>query len=395
VIHGSSSVTVAKTAHGVELQGKLRSEFDEDRLMHLVLDNDKETLTQGLILKQALNHGHRCFTPSQLLETLITDYRTAEKLYGKTLLRLATGYSAEYLRKNIKIPEFRKKVSNDVEQIQKRLEDRGLIDGEGRISDLGIELASLLLYIEELERLVPKRGLGGKLTKIRNTFGEREARIEFRKGLPYRNLDTRGTVKRAARRLHRSFLKQDLVAFDRKQRGLKWVVFVLDSSGSMQDTKIDYAKKAGIALAYRAIEEGNRIGLVVFSSKVLVEEAPTRDLKRILKAITVVSPKRETDIASAIRAAVKLFPRGKHTKHMIIITDALPTHGKQPEEETLKEVGIATAQGVSISLVGIQLNQKGERLAKRITELGEGRLYVVKELSNLDRVVLTDYYAVE
>ena len=82
------------------------------------------------------------------------------------------------------------------------------------------------------------------------------------------------------------------------------------------------------------------------------------------------------------------------TKHLILITDALPTIGKDPEKATLKAVSGARAHGVTISLVGIKLDKRGEELAKRVVALGKGRLYAVRDLKDIGGLVLEDYYSV-
>ena len=84
-----------------------------------------------------------------------------------------------------------------------------------------------------------------------------------------------------------------------------------------------------------------------------------------------------------------------HFFHLIILTDALPTVGKKPEEETLEAVSLARASGITVSILGIKLDEKGETLAKQITSMGDGRLYVVKNLENVDKIVLEDYYSVK
>ena len=38
--------------------------------------------------------------------------------------------------------------------------------------------------------------------------------------------------------------------------------------------------------------------------------------------------------------------------------------------------------------------EKGRELAEKIVEIGEGRLYAVRNLQNIDKVVLEDYYSV-
>jgi Mg-chelatase subunit ChlD len=89
-----------------------------------------------------------------------------------------------------------------------------------------------------------------------------------------------------------------------------------------------------------------------------------------------------------------MFPSDKITKHLILLTDALPTKGDEPEKSTLEEASIARSKGITISLIGINLDEKGRKLAEKIVELGEGRLYVVRNLENVDQVVLEDYYHV-
>jgi len=39
------------------------------------------------------------------------------------------------------------------------------------------------------------------------------------------------------------------------------------------------------------------------------------------------------------------------------------------------------------------LLKEGIDLAKKIVEIGNGRLYIIKDLENLDKIVLEDYYA--
>jgi hypothetical protein len=45
-----------------------------------------------------------------------------------------------------------------------------------------------------------------------------------------------------------------------------------------------------------------------------------------------------------------------------------------------------------VSIIGIKLDAKGERIAKRIAAMGEGRLFKVADAEQLDLIVLEDYY---
>ena len=150
---------------------------------------------------------------------------------------------------------------------------------------------------------------------------------------------------------------------------------------------------AGVALAFKAISEKDRVGLVVFGTEVKDAVPPTDDFGYLLQHITRIMASRQTDFAKMIRRSIELFPGGATTKHLIILTDALPTVGEEPERATIEAVSMARAQGITISLIGVQLDKKGIALAEQMARLGEGRFTVVQDLENLDRLVLQDYYA--
>jgi Mg-chelatase subunit ChlD len=95
-------------------------------------------------------------------------------------------------------------------------------------------------------------------------------------------------------------------------------------------------KRAGVALAYKAINERNKVGLIVFGEEVKKVVLPTLDFEEILKSITTIRARAETDIAATIQKALEMFSHSKETKHLILLTDVLPTKGKKPEEETMK-----------------------------------------------------------
>ena len=362
-------------------------------LMHSVVNSDKEKIDNGKMIKDAINRGLNNFQPDILFENLVNNYSYAEKLYGKTILKQVTGYEPEYLKNNIKIPEFQKILKSRIaEKIKKMVQD-GLLNKEGEIEELGLKLASYVLYLEELDKLIPKGELGKFISKTLSFDGIKEDIRNFSNSDRYRDIALRKVFKRAITRSHTEIMKEDLVVFERKKSGERNIVFVLDASGSMRGDKMDSAKKAGIALAYRSIEANDKIGLVVFSSDVKERIEPTNEMITFTEKIVTVRPSKETNIADAIKAAREMLSNKKVTKHIVLLTDALPNIGEKPEENALSEVSICRAEGISISLIGIGLDAPGKKLAKRIVEIGEGRLYLVKEDEKLDRIVLLDYHA--
>jgi Mg-chelatase subunit ChlD len=375
-----------------ESKGKLKSQKEEEKLMHSVLDNDRELIDKGKLVSSAINHGIS-FVPDLMYENLVNDYALAEKLYGETIIRLLTGYDPSFVKKNVRVPEFKRELLKIIAERVESLKQEGLIGADKSVSDKGIELASLILYFEELDNITAKGDFGEKVTKKHFVYGERDASFNYKKS-GYKDIDVRKSAKLAIRRNHKELTKDDLKVFDRKSRGKINVIYALDASGSMKGKKIEFCKKAGVALAYKVIDARDKVGLIVFGSDVKEQIEPCEDFMKILKSITGVQADKQTDIAGTINNAIKLFKEKDVTRHLILLTDAMPTVGDNPTEETLEAASCAKSEGITISVIGINLDDDGKELAHKIVEIGEGRMYAIKNLENIDKIVLEDYYSV-
>jgi len=390
----NADVLVQELSHIDELKGKLDSQTEEDKLMKTVLQNDKSIIQQGNILNEAMNQGLHAFTPNLMFSQIVKNFQIAQNLYGEKLLKLLSGYSPDFIKKNLNIPEFQRDLRIKIEENIKDLQHKDLLTNQGDITDKGITLASLVLYTEELDHILPKGILGKKIHKKASHYGEKQETRNYRKGDRYRDFALKSSIKKAIRRKHTKLHKEDLQSFIRKSKGSVYIIYGLDASGSMKGEKLATAKKAGIALSYKATSEKDKVGLIVFGSDIKEAVHPTQNFMELLKKITTIRAQKETNFTKMIDRAVELFPTIHATKHLVILTDALPTVGEQPEEETLKRIAIAKNAGITISLIGINLDKKGVKFAKKITELGDGRLYQVKNLKDMDRIILEDYYSI-
>ena len=392
MITGSEPVEVKELSKAEELTGKLSFQQLEDKFMHSVLENDRKIIDSGKLISDAISQGMSSFSPDMMFEQLVKNYTMAKHIFGESIIRLVSGYEPDYIKKNVGIPEFQKELKEKIQQKIEDLKDQGFLGKDNSLSEKGIELASLVLYFEELDKIVPKGIFGDKISRKTFAYGEKENSRVYKKGDRYRDISLKKSVKLAVRRGHSNFEDKDLQVYEKQGKGQTYVVYALDASGSMKGRKIDACKKAGIALAYKAINEKDKVGLIVFGSEVKETIQPTSDFNLLLKEITRIMASKETDIVSTLQKAIELFPGDKITKHLILITDALPTKGDEPEKSTLEEASIARSKGITISVIGIDLDEKGKKLAEKIVEIGEGRLYAVKNLENVDKVVLEDYY---
>jgi len=392
VITGSEKPEIKEFSKAEETNGKLAFQQLEDKFMHSVLENDKKTIDDGKLISDAINQGMSSFAPDLMFEQLVKNYTMAKQIYGESIIRLVSGYEPDYVKKNVGIPEFQKELKEKIQEKIEGLKEEGFLEKDYSLSEKGIELASLVLYFEELDKIVPKDVIGEKISKKPFIYGEKEGSRLYKKGDRYRDIAIKKSVKLAIRRGHKGFDNKDLQVFERHSKGQTYVIYALDASGSMKGKKLEACKKAGIALAYKAINEKDKVGLIVFGSEVKEVIEPTSDFTRLLKEITKIRASKETEIVSTLQKAIELFPSGNITKHLILLTDALPTKGDKPEKSTLEEASIARSKGITISLIGINLDEKGKEFAQKIVEIGEGRLYVARNLEEVDKIVLEDYY---
>lgn len=393
MVYPSISTDIDSVSKIDEKKGKLSSDFSYERLMHSVFENDKKKINEGKLISESINLGMSSFTPSGMFKELVKDYSLAKKIFGERIIRQLSGYDPSYIEKNIHIPEFQRELLKGITKNIDTLKKENLLNKDNSFTEKAIELASLTLYFEELDNLMPKGILGEKFHKEISRYGAKQDVRSYKKDR-YRDIAIKSSVKTAIRRGHKKLVPGDIRVYERQSKGECYIIYALDASGSMKGKKIEQCKKAGIALAFKAIEEKDKVGLIVFGSDIRTEIEPTQDFMLLLREITKIMALRETNIAMTLNRAVSLFPDENITKHLILLTDALPTVGKEPEKETLGAASAARANEITISLIGINLDKKGEKLAERIVEIGQGRLYIIKSLENLDKIVLEDYYHV-
>jgi len=347
----------------------------------------------NVIIEESISRGIGSFTPDLLFEQLVKNYKNVKEIYGETIIRALTGYDESYTQKNIKIPEFQREIKKNIEEGIKHLKKSNLLDKQGIITSKATELATLVLYVEELDDILPKGSFGEYEHTRTAHYGTPFDITRFKKGHRYRDIALKKSVKTALRRGHSTLSVEDLKVYERHARGQTSIIYAVDASGSMKGTKIQAAKKAGIALAYRAIERNDEVGVIVFKDQIEEEVPPTKDFGRLLQEIVKIRASGETDMEKTIRKSIDLFPHSNITKHLLLLTDALPTKGSTPRRSTLEAVSEAREAGITISVIGVRLDKEGEEFAQKIVEIGNGRFYQVRNEADMKVIVLEEYNA--
>jgi len=392
VARDDKKVDLEETEETEELQGRLDRNPADDKLMHSVMENDAEEIDKGKMLESAFNQGIGSFMPDAMFEQLVNNFSVAKNLYGEKILREAFGYDPNYIEKNLQIPEFQRELKRRVKDKMASMRKEGLLDKEGDITDKGLELASLVSYITELDNILPKGVRGERVHKKHFIYGDNDETKPYSKGDRYRDIEMKKSIKTAIRRGHDKLEFIDLKVNEKQAKGQCYLVYAIDSSGSMRGDKIGTCKRAGISLAFNAIQNRDKVGMIVFGDEVKEVVEPTDDFMSLLRALVQIKASKETNMVDTVQRSIEVFPKGNVTKHLILLTDAIPTVGKNPEYETLEACGQAASNGITISVVGINLDEKGKKLARQMADIGQGRVYLVRDLQEINKIVLEDYH---
>lgn len=389
-VQRSPQVNKQNLHQGEEIQGSLAHSEQLDKLMRSVLENDKDIIPEGTMLSEGISHGLQSFTPDLLFEQFVQNYRQAKNLYGERLIRELSGYDPSYVERNIRIPEFKRELKSKMQQSIKNLQDKGFLNKQGVVTDTGLTVASLAMVSEELDKLNKKGALGERANKASSFEGEKADVSSYKSHHRFKDIALKASIKKSLRRGHTELSKDDLVVHTYESKERATLLYAIDASGSMKGEKLVAAKKAGVALAFKALQKKDKVACLVFGKEIVAEQYPTDDFFSLVKTMLKAQAAKETDIAATIRHATTILENVKGLKHIMLLTDGLQTVGTTGD--VLKVVGEAAAIGITISIVGLSLDNEGETLSKQIVELGKGTLYRVKNYDNLDVMLLEDYY---
>lgn len=148
----------------------------------------------------------------------------------------------------------------------------------------------------------------------------------------------------------------DLSELERVRIQPRWVVFAIDTSGSMEGAKIEAAKEALITNARELLALGGdrcKIGLVGFSSDAQILCRPTSDLSTVENAVACLTADGLTAMDEGIRLAVELAagaPPGAG-RDVVMLTDGMPDTNRR--ENTLRMAEAARQNGVALSSLGV------------------------------------------
>jgi Mg-chelatase subunit ChlD len=374
-----------------ENKGSLSKDPSEDKLMRSVANNDKKVIDDGTLILEAMNQSISTFNPDIMFQSIVENFKLAKEIFGEKLLREITGYDLDYIDRNKKIPEFKEELKKKISARTNELRKDDLIDHEDNITEKALSLSALIMYTEELDKLQNYSLEGKKDLSSKNRVTKKGTIMPYKKGSRYKDINLRSSIKTAIRRNHLKLNLDDIKINDKDSKSNIEIIYAIDASASMKGKKIEMAKKAGIALSFNAIQDKNKIGLIIFGDEIKDSLSPSTNFKLIINSIARIKPSKQTDFAKTIKKAYELFTNNDADKHLFLITDSMPTVGENPVENAIEECYKAKKQNINISIIGINLSQEGINISEKITAAGEGKLNIIKDVDNLDLLILEEY----
>lgn len=163
------------------------------------------------------------------------------------------------------------------------------------------------------------------------------------------------------------------------------LVLVMDKSGSMQGQRIEMAKEAARATT-EVLAPNDYISVVVFDSEATVFVRPQRaaNRMRISAEISRLQSGGGTNIFPGLKEAFEILQGvNAKVKHVILLSD-----GEAPRDGIAELVQDMRGARITVSAVGVPGSDRD--LLSQITEIGDGRLYMVEDIGSLPKIFMKE-----
>jgi Ca-activated chloride channel family protein len=181
----------------------------------------------------------------------------------------------------------------------------------------------------------------------------------------------------------------------RSQRKPAHLVFLVDTSGSMQSQdKLPLAREA-IKLAVKNLNENDTVAIVTYagSTRDVLAPTPATDQERIYAAVDSLQSGGGTAMGSgmemAYRHAVKKAS-GSVVSRVIVLTDGDANIGPNLSAESMLEsIGKYVAEGVTMTTVGFGMGNYRDDLMEKLADKGNGNSFYVDSWQEAKKVFET------
>lgn len=173
------------------------------------------------------------------------------------------------------------------------------------------------------------------------------------------------------------------------------LVFLIDSSGSMDsDDKLPLIKRA-FALVTENMSENDRISIVTYAAgnEILLEGATVNDKDEIMDKLASLVAYGSTNGEGGIQAAYKVAERNfieGGINRVILATDGDLNVGITSESELKKLVEKKRDSGVSLSVIGVGTGNIKDNKMETLADNGNGNYSYIDSVTEAERVLIEE-----
>lgn len=169
--------------------------------------------------------------------------------------------------------------------------------------------------------------------------------------------------------------------------------FVLDRSGSMQGSKIDYARQA-VAYGIEQLLPSDRLSLTLFDTTVQTEIPSTlaTDKQRLLEVVRRIRPGSSTALhAGWVNGGMQVsqYLNPEHLNRVILLSDGLANVGETNPDAIATDVHGLMQRGVTTTTLGIGADYD-ENLLEAMARSGDGNFFHIETPDQLPDIFATE-----
>lgn len=180
-------------------------------------------------------------------------------------------------------------------------------------------------------------------------------------------------------------------AIDAEDRRPANLVFVIDTSGSMdRETRLELVKRA-LALLLAELKADDTVGIVEYGSEGRIVLPPTslEDLNQIERAIARLQPNGSTNAEEGLDLGYTMASRiydARAINRLILCSDGVANTGETDAARILDKVRYQSDRGIHLSTIGFGMGNYNDVLMETLADKGDGNYYYVDRLEEAARV---------
>jgi Ca-activated chloride channel homolog len=160
------------------------------------------------------------------------------------------------------------------------------------------------------------------------------------------------------------------------------LIFVIDISGSMEQTNRIHLAKEALNILVGELREDDRVAIVVYAdnTRVVLEPTPASEQNRIVSAINGLATEGSTYAEAGLRLGYNVAlanMRDGENARVILMSDGVANVGETGPDAILNTIREGVESGVTLSTIGFGMGNFNDVLMEQLANDGNGNYFYV------------------